>query len=412
MASPTRRPGPEQLPRPKAHTPLARARLLRPSASCSCRLSGSLMLPPFLPGLTTWPIGRAGLLRFPGCSPISSATCTAWNTLISSSMTRPTKERARRMLRRSGVEVDAADASITFHRIPTNRIWTRDTGPIFVREIANEGVQAFRRSGVLQGADFKRVADVKVLGANSRSPTPQTLSLRTQNSSLLLALDWRFNAWAKYPDWERDDTVPSRLAATLGYATLPPTYEPESVEQTPTLADTKPRSRSARSPEPRRVVLEGAALTSTARASCSTTEECLLDPVVQMRNPGFSRADYERVFRDYLGIEKTIWLRNGVAGDDTHGHVDDLARFVARDTIVIVSEPDPRDANHEPLKENLAMLGRPATCAASLCASSLSPCPRPSSLKASVFRQATPISTSPTRLSSFRPSTIPTIGSP
>ena len=86
-----------------------------------------------------------------------------------------------------------------------------------------------------------------------------------------------------------------------------------------------------------------------------TTEECLLSPV-QARNPGHSRAEIERALADYLGVRKTVWLKNGIAGDDTHGHVDDLARFVNPDTVVIASEPDGSDANHEPLLENLGLI--------------------------------------------------------
>ena len=83
-----------------------------------------------------------------------------------------------------------------------------------------------------------------------------------------------------------------------------------------------------------------------------TTEECLLDAAVQVRNPGFSRADYEAVFRSFLGAKNVLWLGRGIAGDDTHGHVDDLCRFVARDTVVLCREDDPADANHRPLAEN------------------------------------------------------------
>jgi agmatine deiminase len=86
-----------------------------------------------------------------------------------------------------------------------------------------------------------------------------------------------------------------------------------------------------------------------------TTEECLLSPV-QARNPEMSRAQVEKRLTDYLGLERVIWLRNGVTGDDTHGHVDDLARFVSEDTVVIASESDPADANYAPLRENLALM--------------------------------------------------------
>jgi agmatine deiminase len=86
-----------------------------------------------------------------------------------------------------------------------------------------------------------------------------------------------------------------------------------------------------------------------------TTEECLLSPI-QQRNPGLRRDDIEQAFRDYLGIQKVLWLKRGIAGDDTHGHVDDLARFVSSDTIVTAVESNPQDLNYEPLQENLELL--------------------------------------------------------
>lgn len=86
-----------------------------------------------------------------------------------------------------------------------------------------------------------------------------------------------------------------------------------------------------------------------------TTEECLLSGV-QARNPGLTRRDIERRLRDYLGADCVVWLRHGIAGDDTHGHVDDVARFVAPDAVVVASEDDPSDANYEPLRENYARL--------------------------------------------------------
>ncbi len=86
-----------------------------------------------------------------------------------------------------------------------------------------------------------------------------------------------------------------------------------------------------------------------------TTEECLLSPV-QARNPKLSREDMEGVFADYLGIRKVLWLQNGIAGDDTHGHVDDLARFVNPTTVVVAQETDTHDANYQPLRKNLELL--------------------------------------------------------
>jgi agmatine deiminase len=103
------------------------------------------------------------------------------------------------------------------------------------------------------------------------------------------------------------------------------------------------------------VVLEGGSIDVNGRGALLTTEECLLSPV-QARNPGMTREQVEITLRDYLGATHVLWLRNGIAGDDTHGHVDDLARFVDATTVVTVIESDPAEANHAPLAENLALL--------------------------------------------------------
>lgn len=145
------------------------------------------------------------------------------------------------------------------------------------------------------------------------------------------AVRWRFNAWARYDNWRHDVTVGERIAAEAG----------------------------ARSWAPRRhgraVVLEGGALDANGAGLLLTTEECLLG-TEQVRNPGFGRDDYERIFADYLGVDRVLWLPRGIVGDDTHGHVDDVARFVSPSTIVAPVEPDPKDPNHAPLAENRARL--------------------------------------------------------
>src|SRR3981189_2908013 len=105
----------------------------------------------------------------------------------------------------------------------------------------------------------------------------------------------------------------------------------------------------------RGVVLEGGSIDVNGRGTLLTTEECLLSKV-QERNPGFTREDYAQVFREYFGVTNVLWLNNGIAGDDTHGHVDDLTRFVNPTTIVTVVENDPTDANFAPLQENLTLL--------------------------------------------------------
>jgi agmatine deiminase len=139
---------------------------------------------------------------------------------------------------------------------------------------------------------------------------------------------FRFNGWAKYPEWRHDDRVPERAARALE---LP-------------LREVRARGRG--------VVLEGGAIDVDGAGTILATEECLLDPQVQVRNPGWTRRDYERVFRDELGASHTVWLGRGIAGDDTHGHVDDVARFAPGSTVVLCRERDPSDPNYAPLEDN------------------------------------------------------------
>lgn len=144
-------------------------------------------------------------------------------------------------------------------------------------------------------------------------------------------LDWHFNGWAKYPDWKVDDGVPGKVLAILGV----PLIRPVSND--------------------RRVVLEGGGIDVNGEGLLLTTEEWLLSDV-QVRNPGFTRKNYEAVFAEYLGVSKTLWLNEGIVGDDTHGHVDDIARFVGRKTVVAVVENDEADANYGRLMENMERL--------------------------------------------------------
>ena len=190
------------------------------------------------------------------------------------------ERKVRALLGRVGAPLVAVD----FHRFPTDRIWCRDAGPIWLV-----------RSG----------------------PAPARA-----------VAGFRFNAWAKYQDWKKDARTPSRAARALSVPLLPMIHRD------------------------REVVLEGGAIDVNGRGALLTTEECLLDPAVQVRNPGFGREDYQRLFGDLLGAPTTIWLGRGIAGDDTHGHVDDLARFVDERTIVLCREPDGADPNHAPLEEN------------------------------------------------------------
>jgi agmatine deiminase len=142
------------------------------------------------------------------------------------------------------------------------------------------------------------------------------------------AAHFGFTGWAKYDNHTQDAQWPAFLCAHLDVPRVP-------------------AMRGGR-----QVVLEGGGIDINGRGTLLTTEECLLHPTVQVRNPGFTRADYEAVFRESLGITHTIWLGDGIAGDDTHGHVDDLCRFVNPTTLVLCQEPDGGDANHRPLAEN------------------------------------------------------------
>jgi agmatine deiminase len=144
-------------------------------------------------------------------------------------------------------------------------------------------------------------------------------------------VNWRFNGWAKYKNCIHDDAVTSVIANRLELGAWTPERNGE------------------------RVVLEGGAIDVNGAGAILTTEECLLSSV-QARNPGLTRGEMETIFRDYLGARKTLWLRNGIIGDDTHGHVDDLARFTDTHTVVIAVEEDPAEANYEPLQENLKLM--------------------------------------------------------
>jgi agmatine deiminase len=146
-------------------------------------------------------------------------------------------------------------------------------------------------------------------------------------------VSWAFNGWAKYDNWQRDDLVGAAFARLSGLERLIP-----------------------HGPDGRgRVVLEGGGIEVNGQGLLLVTEEWLLSDV-QVRNPGMTREDYERVFERWLGVQKTIWLGEGCVGDDTHGHVDDIARFVSADTVVLAVEPDPSDENHRRSLDNLHRL--------------------------------------------------------
>ena len=174
-------------------------------------------------------------------------------------------------------------------------------------------------------------------------------------------VNWRFNAWAKYANFRRDARVGAAIERITGLPRLLP-CRPDRVRARPA------RGAGSASPsllgsaadgaeDASRVVLEGGAIDANGAGRLLTTEECLLSRV-QERNPGLDRAGYERVFAEALGIRETIWLGEGCVGDDTHGHVDDVARFVDRDTVVLAYEPDPADENHARSHDNAERLAR------------------------------------------------------
>jgi agmatine deiminase len=143
-----------------------------------------------------------------------------------------------------------------------------------------------------------------------------------------ILVSFKFNAWAKYDNYKLDAKIPKMISEELNLKTIVATHKNKEV------------------------VLEGGSIDYNGTGSIITTEECLLDEKIQVRNPGFTKKDYEDVFRKYLGVTNVIWLGKGIAGDDTHGHVDDITRFVNRNTIVTVIETKANDENYIPLMEN------------------------------------------------------------
>jgi agmatine deiminase len=153
-----------------------------------------------------------------------------------------------------------------------------------------------------------------------------------RNDGSLEALQFNFNGWSKYGNYRKDRNVPKAVAEHL------------NLPLTPVFLKNKA------------VVLEGGAIDCNGNGTLITTEECLLDNSRQVRNPGFQKSDYEEIFREYLGATHVIWLGKGIAGDDTHGHVDDICRFVNHNTVIACRENNGKDANYKPLEENIDRL--------------------------------------------------------
>ncbi len=238
------------------------------------------MRPPGLPGRITSTIGRKDSSPFPGPTRKSCATLFPGEMVRILVNSHDHEARARGLLQRVGVDLKRVE----FFRIPTDRGWTRDYGPIFVKRDAPRPEVAIARFG--------------------------------------------FNGWARYSNWRKDSQVPERVARALKLRVF----------------DVMVQGR--------RFILEGGSIDTNGMGTLLTTEECLLDPKVQVRNPGFGREEIAEVFRHYLGVSNVLWLGKGIAGDDTHGHVDDVCRFVGPRTAVLCWERDARDVNYASLQEN------------------------------------------------------------
>ena len=191
------------------------------------------------------------------------------------------QEKVSEMLQMANVSLD----KISFIIYKTNRSWMRDSGPIIVK-----------------------------------------------NCSKREAVNFNFNGWAKYRNFQLDKHVPSKVANHLNIPLTQATFKGKPV------------------------ILEGGAIDVNGKGTLLTYEECLLHPSIQVRNENFTKEDYEAVFKEYLGITNVIWLRDGIIGDDTHGHIDDLCRFVNENTIITVVETDQTNPNYNALQDNLLRL--------------------------------------------------------
>ncbi len=215
---------------------------------------------------------------------------------------------------------------------PVPAVWARLVGALVggedVNILVNDAAARRGAEAVLaaEGVDARRVSflEIPTNDAWMRDHGP-TFVVRDSDGDRVAMIDWRYNAWGgKYPPFDHDDRVPAQLAERLGM----PIFHPG-------------------------IVLEGGSIEVNGAGTLMTTESCLLNP---NRNPDLSRDQLERILSDYLGVRHFIWLGDGIVGDDTDGHIDDLTRFVAERKVVTVIEDDASDENYEPLIANLERL--------------------------------------------------------
>ena len=215
--------------------------------------------------------------------------------------TKTEEKLARLYLTRAGCDLKRVE----FIPYATNRGWMRDSGPIFVKKS-------------------------KVHSAESKVQSPKSKVGKGQHpaSGETAIVHFHFNAWAKYDDWQKDRRVPELAAKRLRKRLFNAEFRGKDF------------------------VLEGGGIEVNGRGTLLTTEECYLDPKVQVRNPGLGRAEIDETLKRYLGVTNVLWLVAGPVGDDTHGHIDDICRFVNPRTVVLIREANSKDANYRPLAEN------------------------------------------------------------
>jgi agmatine deiminase len=221
---------------------------------------------------------------------------------------------ARRYLARAGADL----SRVEFILHPTNRGWTRDTGPIFVKRMGGIVGRASRRPSKRPALRFSTTGETPGRAGETPDPLPGETAI----------VHFHFNAWAKHDDWQKDRRVPETAARLLGKRLFNAECDGKDF------------------------VIEGGGIEVNGHGTLLTTEQCYLDPKVQVRNPDLGRREIEETLQRYLGVTNVFWLLAGPAGDDTHGHIDDICRFVNPKTVVLIKETNRKDVNYRPLAEN------------------------------------------------------------